>query len=251
MAAKVSPETLALQALSRALADATPKVLHATKGKGIFEGSGQPAKQAAQHCLDQGWLEPTSQFEGKGKSRKELYRISASGIRQALEKSEPVTLLADALTSLEKNRDELQAIHTKVEESLKALQNQKTAMDAVRERLRPPNLDVLLQGVGSPNGASRATETGVDWLPRALEYLDHHRRANPYGHCPLPELFHRVAEPQAVSIGQFHDGLRELVRRKQVRLHPFTGAAYQLAEEQYALVAGQEIKYYVERVAAS
>ena len=88
-----------------------------------------------------------------------------------------------------------------------------------------------------------------DWLEEAMKYLEDHQRRNPFGNCPLPELYHRVAEPRGLTIGQFHDGLRRLVERRQVRLHPFTGAAYQLNEEQYALVAGQEIKYYVERLA--
>jgi len=249
--AKVSPEVLALQALSRALADASPKVLHATKGKGIFEGAGQAAKQAAQYCQEHGWLEPTGQLEGKGKSRKELFRISAAGIRQVLEKSEPVVLLGDSLASLERNGEELRAIRAKVEETLASLQSQKTTMNALRERLQPPNLESLLQRVGTANGSTGKTDVPREWLPSALDYLESHRRGHPYGHCPLPELFHRVAEPGGVSIGQFHDGLRELVRQKQIRLHAFTGAAYQLEEEQYALVAGQEIKYYAERVSQS
>jgi len=247
--AKVTPEALALQALSRALANASPKVLHAAKGKGIFEGSGQPAKLAAQHCLDHGWLEPTGQFEGKGKTRKELFRISTAGIKQVLERSEPVTLLGDSLAFLERNGAELHAIRAKVEEALASLQNQKTMMTTLRERLQPPDLESLLQRARSGNGSPPQVAAPADWLPAALEYLDSHQRRSPYSHCPLPELFHRVAEPRGVSIGQFHDGLRELVRQRQVRLHAFTGAAYQLEEEQYALVAGQEIKYYAERSA--
>jgi hypothetical protein len=49
-----------------------------------------------------------------------------------------------------------------------------------------------------------------------------------------------------MSIGQFHDGVRQLAAAGKIALHPFTGAAYQLRDEQYALLAGQEIKYYVE-----
>jgi hypothetical protein len=42
-----------------------------------------------------------------------------------------------------------------------------------------------------------------------------------------------------------------LVQQRRIRLHAFTGAAYQLQEEQFALVAGQEIKYYAERLAGA
>jgi hypothetical protein len=54
-----------------------------------------------------------------------------------------------------------------------------------------------------------------------------------------------------LTIGQFHDGLRRLVEKGQVRLHAFTGAAYTLQEDHLALVAGQEIKYYAESIASS
>jgi hypothetical protein len=246
---KVPAQVVALKALSRALADASPKVLHGSKGKGIFEGAGQAAKQAAQHCLESGWLEPTGQFEGKGKTKKQLYRITPAGLRQVLEHSEPVTLLSDSLAFLDRNTQELRNIRAKVEETLSSLQNQKTMMDALRERLQPPDVDELLKRVLSANGAAAKTVVGsVDWLPTVLEYLENYQRRNPYGHCPLPELFHRVAEHRGLTIGQFHDGLRQLVQQRQIRLHAFSGAAYQLEEEHYALVAGQEIKYYAERV---
>jgi hypothetical protein len=248
--AKAPPEVLALQALAGALADPAPKLLHGTKGRSIFEGAGQPAKQAAQYCLEHAWLEPTGQFEGKGKSRKELYRISAAGIRQVLEKSEPATLLGKSLAFLERNGEELRAIGAKVDAALASLLNQKTMVTALRDRLQPPDLESLLAKFTSSASAGTGHTAGPpEWLPSVLEYLGTRQRSNPYGHCPLPELFHRVAEPRGLSIGQFHDGLRELVRQRQLRLHAFTGAAYQLEEEHYALVAGQEIKFYAERVA--
>src|SRR5438046_2186024 len=71
---KANIEQLALEALSRALVDPAAKVLFGSKSKpGIFDGAGQAFKQAAQLCLDRGWLEGTGQFEGKGKTRKELF----------------------------------------------------------------------------------------------------------------------------------------------------------------------------------
>jgi len=246
---KVHTQALALQALSRALADSSPRILHGAKGKGIFEGAGQTAKLAAQYCLERGLLEPTGQFDGKGKTKKEFYRITIAGVREVLGSSEPVALLGDCLAFLERNGEELKSIRAKVEETLAALQNQKAVMAALRERLQPPDLERFLQHVRNANDSAAKSAVSPDWPASALEYLESHQRRNPYGHCPLPELFHRVAEPRGLTIGQFHDGLRQLLQQRQVRLHAFSGAAYQLEEEQYALVAGQEIKYYAERVA--
>ena len=47
-----------------------------------------------------------------------------------------------------------------------------------------------------------------------------------------------------LSIGQFHDGLRELHDREQVYLHPWTGPLYAMPEPAFALLIGHEIAYY-------
>jgi hypothetical protein len=118
--------------------------------------------------------------------------------------------------------------------------------------LQPPNLEALTRSFqGGARTPAAAESPKPDWLRGALEYLADYARRHPYGHCPLPELFHHAAVPASLTIGQFHDGLRRLVDEGKVRLHAFTGAAYQLQDEQYALVAGQEIKYYAERLAGS
>jgi hypothetical protein len=251
VAKAVDPRQLALQALSRAVADPAPKVLFGSaKAPGFFTGSGKPAKQAAQYCQDQGWLEGTGRFEGKGKSRKELFRVSPAGIKEALANSEPVVLLGDARSYLEQNVGHLRAIKTRIDETLPALEQHRQLVDRLLERLKPPELERLLQAPRPEALPGRLPTPPSDWLDAALDYLRDYRRRNPLGDCPLPDLFHHVAEPRSLTIGQFHDGLRRLVQHGQVRLHPFTGAAYTLKEEQYALVAGQEIKYYAEPVAS-
>ncbi len=252
--AKADPRKLALQALSSALSDPAPKVLHGSSKKpGIFASAALAAKQAAQYCLDQGWLEATGQLEGKGKTRKELYRITPAGVRAVLDNSEPVTLLQESLGFLQRNAGELALLKTKVEQTLGSLHNHQDMLSRLLDRLKPPDLDSLLRGFSrdSASAPKAPAPPDRDWLKNSLEYLEDYQRRHPYGHCPLPELFHRVAEPTGLTIGQFHDGLRQLVKQGQVRLHAFTGAAYQLQEEQFALVAGQEIKYYAERLAGT
>lgn len=247
--AKATGEQLALEALARALADPTPRVLHGSAKKpGIFDGAGKPAKDAAQHCLEHGWLESAGAV-GTGKARKEFYKISATGARQVLENSEPAALLKESVGSLNASAKVLNEIQGKVSAILEAMQKQEDMVIQLGQKLKPPDLAKLLDGLKQPSlSPSPGKSPGPDWLPALLTYLEEYQRKNHYGHCPLPELFHRVAESRGLTIGQFHDGLRQLAQQGKVRLHPFTGAAYQLQDEQYALVAGQEIKYYAERL---
>src|SRR5260370_507805 len=65
------------------------------------------------------------------------------------------------------------------------------------------------------------------------------------GDCPLPELFRRLNDSHRdLSIGVFHDGLRQLHEQHRVYLHPWTGPLYELPEPPFALLIGHEIAYY-------
>jgi hypothetical protein len=236
--AKADPQKLALQALSQALAGPEEMVLHGKKGNPcFFAGTGAAAKQAAQFCIEKGWLEGTGKFEGTRRSRKELFRITPTGIQETVAGSEPIALLEGILSNFQK-----------FQEALDLLKKQEALIRTLHERLRPPDFKALLANVRNPAQATLAPSFPAE---NVLDHLADYQRRNSYGNCPLPELFHQVAEPAGLTIGQFHDGLRRLVQEKKIRLHPFTSAAYQLQDEQYALVAGQEIKYYAERIAGA
>jgi hypothetical protein len=238
--------------LSRAAVDPGPKVLYGTKAKpGIFTGSGVALRQAAQICQDQGWVEATGQFHGTGKSRKPLYRLTAAGLQEALEHGEETSLLREMLAVLHAEVQVLGEIKAKADQLARAAAERCDVGNRVLDRVRPADVEAFVgRWVAGQSAATPVPPASTaDWLEPALAYLAEYQRRHPYAHCPLAELYQRVAEHRRVTIGQFHDGVRQLVERRKVRLHPFTGAAYQLRDEQYALVAGQEIKYYVERLA--
>lgn len=249
-------EQLIQAALSAALADPTSKPLHGTKAKpGFFTGTSAAAKEAAQACLDGGWIEPTGEFQGKGKTQKPLYRITTSGVRHAIENSETAVLLKDLLAALDQSRGALRALRDGIDDAGarigRQIEQHQMAVGELLKKTQPPDLDDCLKAISSqPADDSSRPANGApvpaDWLERVVTYCHDFKKRHSYGNCPLPDLYHHVAEPLGLSIGQFHDGIRELVAKKRVRLHPFSGAAYQLKEEQYALLAGQEIKYYVE-----
>lgn len=248
--AKADPQLLARQALSRAVADPVPRPLHGTAAKpGIFTGTAQPAKAAARLALDANWFEPSGKFEGKGKTRKELYRITLAGVRDAIEQGESAELLRDMLAALDRKQQQLEGINREMSALRGLLQQQTGALQELLKKHRIPDVTAILATPNAPATSSPGAP-GNGWLTEAVTYLRGYRDRNPYGNCPLPELYHSVAAPHKISIGQFHDGIRQLVAEQKVRLHPFTQAAFQLRDEQYALLAGQEIKYYVELLAA-
>ena len=47
-----------------------------------------------------------------------------------------------------------------------------------------------------------------------------------------------------MSVGLFHDALRQLHEDHQVYLHPWTGPLYALPEPAFALLVGHEVAYY-------
>jgi hypothetical protein len=86
------------------------------------------------------------------------------------------------------------------------------------------------------------------WHAEALDYLQAYQARYVEALCSLPDLYAQVVEKHGVSIGLFHDGLREMVQTGQVRLHPFSGPRSALVREEYALVMSREIMYYAERI---
>jgi hypothetical protein len=252
--AKVTPEQQAIQALSQALADPAPKILFGSAKKaGIFSGSSQPIKNAAQLCLQQGWLEPTGEFEGAGKSRKEKYRVTSAGAQAAIERSEPVQLLRQALAATEalaKSRDELFRQQQAILDGLR--RQEEATQQAMKQQARL--LDAALQRFRTPAPTSAApTQDGAParWRDEALNYLQAYQSQHIQAFASLADLFETVVRKHGVSIGQFHDGIRDLAHRGEIRLHPFTGARYSLEREEYAVLAGKEIMYYAERIAHS
>src|SRR5947208_10313446 len=98
---KSDPQAVALEALAQVLADPTPRpLLGAAKAPGYFKGSAQSVKDAAALCRERGWLEGTGEFTGKGRSKKELFRLTAAGVRAVLANSPTLHLLQGVATAV-------------------------------------------------------------------------------------------------------------------------------------------------------
>lgn len=65
-------------------------------------------------------------------------------------------------------------------------------------------------------------------------------------HHPLPLGMLYRGLPDCVTLGQFHDALRELNAAGTIRLSPWTGAMYQLEQPECCLILGREIMGWAE-----
>ena len=246
---KKTAKQVALAALSSAIADPQPKPLHGTAAKpGIVKGSSQAAKDAVALCKSEGWIESTGEFQGKGKSRKELYRVTASGVRAAIEGSETAMLLRSLITELDRQGDRLDESRGRIDAACELLSQQKSIVEKMLDQVVPPELGACGSVPAGGSELSMRAPGEAAWREQAIEFLHQYQQGGSAPYCSLPELYRSVAAPAKLSIGAFHDGVRELARGRRIRLHPFTDAHHRLEDEEYALLAGREIKYYVEAV---
>lgn len=78
-----------------------------------------------------------------------------------------------------------------------------------------------------------------------VKHLEDRQAAGGLEDCPLTELYQSALKTcSPLTIGQFHDALRELHQREQIYLHPWTGPLYEIPEPALALLIGHEIAYY-------
>ena len=264
MAKSVSAEDLILEALDRALADPNPRKLTggSKASPGIFQGSGAAAKAAGQRCLDLGLLTQCGEQRAKAKVTA-LYGIAPAGIAYLLEHAPLRQLLAatqDGITRLAQSSADCQQTLARIQQQVARLQE---TMQNAAARLQPPDIQKLLAAASAAQEAARKAEPpavspaarpapaaqSVDLGAAVVQHLQQHKRQASLRPLDLPQLFRFAQSRQpTLTLGAFHDLVRQLAERGQLRLTPFTQAMYQLAEPQYALLVGREIMYYVEGV---
>lgn len=208
-------------ALARAAAEPSGLPLFSAKSApGLFPATAV-ARQAAQRCQDEGFLS----ISGDGK--RELGMITDQGLQWLLTQASPRQVLEDFVRVLEERRGQ-------VSQLIAAAQNLATGLDALSsavERLRPQMLN------GHAAIHKPKFETAIVAELNAWHAAEH-------GDCPLPALYRKIGVVSDLTIGRFHDALRELHDEHQVWLHPWTGPLYQLPEPPFALLVGHEIAYY-------
>lgn len=236
MADKLSQ--LLLDALGRAaLAPAGMPLFGSKAAPGLFPSTA-PARQAAQRARDDRLIRLVAS-DPKGKSDRDLFALADAGREYLFRQSSPKQVLEDLARAIE-------ARQAQVETLLGVVRETQSELVAVKEILAKLNLGE--PGASATGGLEDAIPPVANapgspcWLADLQSELSDWSAA---GDCPLPELYRRLnTEHATLSIGQFHDGLRQLYDREQVYLHPWTGPLYAMPEPAFALLIGHEIAYY-------
>jgi hypothetical protein len=229
---------LLLEALGRAAADPAGVPLHASKaGAGLFPATAA-ARLAAQRCKDEA-LVKVVRTQTRGKTVQEVCAITEKGLAYLLSQMSPRQILEDLVRAVESRQAQLGDLVAAARQTHDNLDAFKALAEKVLQQVQAGAVAPLPCDRSAPNGAE-------SWTAAALVYLTRWRDSGASEDCPLPELYRvaRQAYPK-LTVGQFHDGLRQLNEQERIYLHPWTGPLYDLPEPPYALLIGHEIAYYV------
>lgn len=134
----------ALAALAANLGNMAPLPLHGTKAKpGFFMSSSASAKAAAALAIEKGWLEETEEKDGKGKSAKSLYVMTADGLYAVLVEGETASAVRSLMLALDEMRTQLQSMS-------RQLVSQRKVVDRLYDVIVPPELTNLVY-LGEPS----------------------------------------------------------------------------------------------------
>lgn len=225
---------LVLEALGRAAAEPAGVLLHGGKAsRGLF-AAGAAGKLAARRSKDEGWLRVV-RTETKGKTTHEVCALTEKGLAFLLSQVSPKQVLEDFVRSLDGRRAEVGQLLDAARQMLSGLDGLRGTAEKVLQQVNRP----------APAPAPHAGNGAETWPAAALTHLRRWQESGAPDDCALPDLYRqaRQAHP-ALTIGQFHDGLRRLHELQQIYLHPWTGPLYDLPEPPYALLVGHEIAYY-------
>ncbi|QJW96333.1 hypothetical protein [Frigoriglobus tundricola] len=267
---------LILDALTRVAAEPNGLPLYGTKTEAGLFPNAAAAKPAAQKCLADDLVRVVA-ADTRGKAPRDLYGLSDKGWEFLLAAVNPKQVLEDFVRVLEARQGEVSELLATARRMADGLHGLKDAVARVLPNVtaarvaRPtppgpeePTPSPSLKG-GEPDPRNSSTcvgpreasreftpslqggGRGVGLLP--APDLAPAVRAHLAGHngptdCTLPDLFRALARDTALTIGEFHDCLRQLCADGAVSLPAWTGPLYALPEPQYALLIGHGIAYY-------
>lgn len=236
-------QTQVIEGLNRAAAEPGGLALFAGKGAaGLFPNSAA-GRQAAQHCKDQGLLRVV-RTEPRGKTQVEFCTITDNGMSFLLDNMNPRGVLEAMLHALDARRADQAELLERTKRTQDALAAMQTNLSRVLAKWEVADRKTAFQG--GPAYESHAHAAPLREIHAGIvEHLERWRDSGSLDDCPLPELFQRLEKTvPGLTIGLFHDALRELHEQGRVFLHPWTGPLYELPEPAMALLAGHEIGYY-------
>jgi hypothetical protein len=223
---------LMLDALSRAVAEPTGLPLFGNKtNPGLFVAT-SAARFAAQRCIDEA-LVRVLRSEQRGKTTQDICAITDKGMQYLLTQVSPRQVLEDLVRAVEARQAQLGEVVNAARQAQATLDGLRSAAQQVLAQVRPEPVD------GQPAAEQDA------WHAAALECLGRWQSTGASQDCPLPELYRELQlDHAALTVGQFHDGLRRLDEQRKIYLHPWTGPLCDLPQPVLALLVGHVIAYY-------
>jgi hypothetical protein len=263
---------LVLDGLTRAFAAPAGCPLHGGKDTPALFPNSAAARRAAQQCKTSGWLQTVGTVT-KGRGALDVCTITEEGIAHLLGQVSPKPVLEEFVRAVEAcSRQIADAVKTaeRGQSALAALQGQ---LSILLNRMPTSNGEVIgrgpfacFRGLASPNGTAAANQgresmapgtvpdasdaakgagDSSSWKSAALTFLSDWPKAKPSEDCPVSELYHHLRQSAPhLTIGQFHDGLRQLHADGAIYLHPWTGPLSEIPEPTIALLVGHMIAYY-------
>ena len=264
-----------LSALSRTIANPGGLPLHGGKASpGLFPATAV-GKQAAQRCLQDGFIRClTSRFDSpnegipsdpasggvatttseEDEGNPERYGITDKGMAWLMNQASPREVIGDFVRVLEERQTQLGDLVLLVRQMQMSFDQLRTNAERVLQYVQQPGaLSLFKSGDDSqPNyfwqpeaPTTERSEESIDWSALLLDHLEKWQGSGASEDCPLPELYRQINSwKPGMSIGRFHDALRQLVETHRVYLHPWTGPMYELPEPPFALLVGHEVAYY-------
>lgn len=232
---------LVLSALTRAAAEAAGVPLHGSKSQpGLFPTTAV-GKQAAQRCCDDGLLVAADPTRASAAG----YTISDKGMTYLLRQLSPREVLEDFVRVVEAREGQVRQLLASAREMQQSLAGLREHGAAVLDRLQNGgDLKALCRAFHQEVEGSAPAAEATDPRPALLAALRARASGPSSEDYPLPALYRQVQGGAPLSLGAFHDALRDLVHAGQVYLHPWTGPLYEIPEPPFALLIGHEIAYY-------
>jgi hypothetical protein len=238
-----------LEALKQGLAEQGEQRLYRSgKLPGLFSARTGTQAEAAAQALQDGILEVV-RSETKGKTTVEWVRVTPRGVDFVARHESPVRAMDELRAALAATKEGLPEWVGHIRRSLQDLSERLTLevqgvmrrLDALSQRVD----EALRQAAEKTPPVPAAAADAFPWALDAVAYLDRRHQGNVDGPCPLPELFAAVGRP-ALSLSDFHAGLRRLQDRGVLKLLPFEESG-ELPEPEFALLDGTTVFYYAAR----
>ena len=220
------------------------------KLEGLFPGKTGSAGEAAAQALREGLLEVV-RTETKGKTVLDWVKVTPRGVDFVHAQESPVHALHELRDTLRVNQQAVPIWLDDMRATLAAL-DQRLALDAQKWVQRLSALTLRVEAaLKSFEEAKPAIPPELisahPWVIDAVNYLDRRRESGAQGDCPLPELFNSLARLHtSLSIGVFHEGLKQLRERRVVRMSP-AARLIDLPQPEFALLRDGEVLYYAAR----